>query len=142
MPATSNKNLEAAKALFDAIDTGKGWEGCSQYCAPTASFSAQAEPLAEIKTIQAYSEWMKNLLTVLTDGHYEMRSLASDPEHNNVCAYAVFIGTHLGDGGPVPPTRKTTRTDYVYVMKFEGDKISQMTKIWNAGYALKELGWA
>jgi hypothetical protein len=29
-----------------------------------------------------------------------------------------------------------------YVMQFEGDKIAHMTKIWNAGVALKELGWA
>ena len=27
-------------------------------------------------------------------------------------------------------------------MQFAGDKISHMTKIWNAGITLKELGWA
>jgi len=27
-------------------------------------------------------------------------------------------------------------------MGFDGDKIRHMTKIWNAGWALKELGWA
>jgi hypothetical protein len=26
-------------------------------------------------------------------------------------------------------------------MQFEGDKIVHMTKIWNAGLALKDLGW-
>jgi hypothetical protein len=25
---------------------------------------------------------------------------------------------------------------------FDGDKIRHMTKIWNAGWAMKELGWA
>jgi hypothetical protein len=29
----------------------------------------------------------------------------------------------------------------VYVMSFEGAKIRHMTKIWNAGWAMKELGW-
>ena len=47
-----------------------------------------------------------------------------------------------GPGGPVPPTGRRTSTDYVYVMQFEGGKIAHMTKIWNAGLALKELGWA
>jgi hypothetical protein len=28
------------------------------------------------------------------------------------------------------------------VMEFDGDKIRHMTKIWNAGWALRELGWA
>jgi hypothetical protein len=52
----------------------------------------------------------------------------------------VFSGTHTGEGGP-PPTGKSTRSDYVYAMEFDGDKIRHMTKIWNAGWALKELGW-
>ena len=49
---------------------------------------------------------------------------------------------HTGQGGPCPPTGKSTTTDYVYVMDFDGDKIRHMTKIWNAGWAMKELGWA
>jgi hypothetical protein len=130
-----------AAAFFEACETGKGWEGCAAYCTPDASFTAQAEPLAEVKTLQQYTEWMKGLLTVLTDGHYVVKSFATDAERNNVTAYGVFIGTHLA-GGPMPPTGKTTTTDYVYVMQFEGDKIAHMTKIWNSGLALKELGWA
>ncbi len=27
------------------------------------------------------------------------------------------------------------------MMEFQDGKISHMTKIWNAGWALKELGW-
>jgi len=26
-------------------------------------------------------------------------------------------------------------------MEFDGDKIRHMTKIWNAGWAMRELGW-
>ena len=132
---------ETAQAFFAACDTGKGWEGCSAYCTPTATFTAQAEPLQEFRTLQQYAEWMKGLLTALTDGSYEVKSFATDAERNNVCVYGVFTGTHLA-GGPVPPTGKTTNTDYAYLMQFEGEKISHLTKIWNSGFALKELGWA
>jgi len=131
---------ETAQAFFVTCETGKGWEGCSAYCTADATFTAQAEPLADVKTLQQYTDWMKGLLTVLTDGSYEVKSFATDAERNNVCAFAVFTGTHLA-GGPVPPTGKTTKTDYVYVMQFEGEKIAHMTKIWNSGLALKELGW-
>ena len=130
-----------AQAFFDACETGKGWDGCQAYCAPDATFSAQAEPLADVKTLRDYTEWMKGLLTVLTDGRYEVKSFATDAERNNVCAYGVFTGTHLA-GGPCSPTGKTTNTDYVYVMQFAEGKIVHMTKIWHAGLALKELGWA
>ena len=51
------------------------------------------------------------------------------------------IGTHTGSGGP-PPTGKSTRSDYVYCMSFDGDEIRDMTEIWNAGWAMKELSWA
>jgi len=50
--------------------------------------------------------------------------------------------THTSEGGPVPRTGRRIATDYVYLMQFEGDKIARMTKIWNAGLALKDLGWA
>jgi hypothetical protein len=132
---------ETAKAFFDACETGKGWEACKAYCSPDATFAAQAEPLADIKTLEQYTDWMKGLMTVLTNATYEVESFATDTERNNVCAYAVFSGTHLA-GGPVPPTGKSTKSDYVYVMQFSGDKIVHMTKIWHSGLALKELGWA
>lgn len=132
---------DAAKAFFAECEAGKGWATCNAYCTPDATFEAQAEPLTETRTLQQYTDWMKGLMTVLTDGRYEVRSFATDAERQNVCAYGVFTGTHLA-GGPCPPTGKTTRTDYVYVMQFEGEKIKHMTKIWHSGLALKELGWA
>ncbi len=132
---------EVAKRFFDACETGKGWEGCMQDCHPGATFAAQAGALADVDTVQAYTEWMKGLLIPLPDGSYEVRSFAVDEERNSVAAYGVFRGTHTGQGGPVPPTGKRVEADYVYVMEFDGDKIRHMTKIWNDGITLKQLGW-
>ena len=129
-----------AKDFFAACETGKGWDTCKGWCTPNASFAAQAEPLADVKTLEAYTDWMKGLMTVLTDASYEVKSFATDAERHNVAAYGVFSGTHLA-GGPIAPTGKKTVTDYLYVMQFTGDKISHMTKIWHSGLALKELGW-
>jgi predicted ester cyclase len=133
---------ETARAFFDACETGAGWEGCSPYCHADAGFSAQAEPLADISTLEGYADWMKGVLGPLPDASYELKSFATDPDRNNVSAYAVFSATHTGEGGPVPPTGKSTSSDYVYVMDFEDGKIRHMTKIWNAGLALRDLGWA
>jgi predicted ester cyclase len=130
-----------AKDFFEACEAGIGWETCKQYCKDQATFSAQAEPLADVRTLQQYADWMKGLLTFIPDGRYELKSFATDAERKSVCAYAVFFGTHTGQGGPCPPTGKSLRSDYVYVMEFEGEKIQHMTKIWHAGLAMKELGW-
>ena len=131
-----------AGAFFEACETGKGWEVSSGYCTPNATFSAQAEPLLDIKTLAQYTDWMKAITKLLPDARYEVKSFATDSTRNNVAAYAVFSGTQTGEGGLVPPTGRAVSTDYVYLMQFEGDKIAHLTKIWNAGLALKELGWA
>jgi predicted ester cyclase len=132
---------EIAAIFFEACERGRGWDVCQAYCTSDASFSAQAEPLTDVHTLQGYTEWMKGLLGFMPDGRYAIKSFAIDEERKSVCAYGVFSATHTGEGGPCPPTGKSTITDYVYVMHFTGDKISHMTKIWNAGMAMRELGW-
>lgn len=133
---------EVAERFFEACETGKGWDGCKEYCDADATFAAQAEPLADVNSLEQYAEWMKGLCAIMSDAGYEVKSMATDDARHNVCAYGVFSGTHTGEGGPVPPTGKRVSSDYVYVMDFDGDKIKHMTKIWHSGWALKELGWA
>jgi len=133
---------ESAMEFFEACETGKGANLCAQWCHDNASFSCQADALAEVTTISGYADWVQGLQTPIPDGNYELKAFASDEERGRVIAAAVFHGTHTGQGGPVAPTGKAAATDYVYVMDFKGDKIRHMTKIWNDGYALKMLGWA
>ena len=64
-------------------------------------------------TLKDYADWMKALRVFVPDGSYETKALALDEERNSV-----------------------------HVMDFEDGKIKHMTKIWNAGWAMKELGWA
>lgn len=137
----NNSMEQTARGFFEACEGGEGWQVCSRYCKPDASFAAQAEALADVTTLEAYTDWMKGLYTPMPDAGYDLKSWGVDAARNNVCAYAVFFGTHTGEGGPCPPTGKSVRSDYVYVMSFEGDKIAHLTKIWNSGYTLREIGW-
>lgn len=130
-----------AKLFFEACESGKGWEGCKSYCHPNATFSAQTGALSGIDTLAAYCDWMKNLLTPIPDGHYELRFFGVDEERDTVAAYAVFRGTQTGPGGPCAPTGKSIAADYVYAMQFNGDRIQSMTKIWNDTVSLQQLGW-
>lgn len=133
---------DAAKKFFEACETGKGWDTCKAYCRPDATFSSQTGALSDISTLEAYCEWMKNLLTPIPDGHYELKFFAADDAGQSVAAIAVFHGTQTGPGGPVPPTGKKIAADYVYHMIFDGDRIKHMTKIWNDTISLQQLGWA
>ena len=133
---------ETAEKFFAACETGQGWQACQTYCQPGATFSAQAGALADVRTLEHYTDWMKGMFTPLPDGSYDLKAFAADEARQSVMAYAVFSGTHTGEGGPIPPTGKNVQTDYVYVMEFDGGKIRHMTKIWNDGVALTGLGWA
>ncbi|WOH38811.1 ester cyclase [Thalassotalea fonticola] len=137
-----SNNLEQAKQFFEACETGKGWDVCKTYCHQGATFSAQTTALADIESLEGYTEWMKNLFTPIPDGRYNLRFFAEDEARECVAAYAVFHGTQTGPGGPGEPTGKTIEADYVYAIQFEGDLIRHMTKIWNDTISLQQLGWA
>ena len=134
-------NFETAKQFFDACETGKGWEGCQEFCHADATFSAQSGAVADITELAGYCEWMKNLLVPIPDGRYELKFMAEDEQRQSVAAFAIFHGTQTGEGGPVPPTGNTIVADYVYHMEFDGDRIKHMTKIWNDTISLQQLGW-
>ena len=104
-----------AEAFFEACETGKGWEVCSVYCTPNATFSAQAEPLVDVKTLAQYTDWMKGILAVLPDAHYEVRSFATDFARNSVSPRMAYFmgpipakaGQFLRPGGESPRITST-----------------------------------
>ena len=101
------------RRILRRMRTGKGWAGCQADCTPDASFAAQAEPLAEIRTLEAYCELDGWIAGFIPNGSYAIKAFATDEARRSVCAYGVFSGTDSGEGGPCPPTGKTTHTDYV-----------------------------
>ena len=133
-------NKEIAFKFFEACETGKGSATCKEWCREGATFSCQADALADITSLDGYADWMAGLLTPVPDGRYELKSFSEDEERGTVSAFAVFHGTNTGEG-PVPATGKTIAADYVYVMEFDGGKIRHMTKIWNDVHSLRQLGW-
>jgi hypothetical protein len=137
------KSFENAKTFFHNCESAKGWEACKDYVSDNANFSAQSEPLVEITKVKDYVDWMAGLGNITMPGcSYEIEAAAYDEEKNTALFFATFKGTHSGEGGPVPPTNKTTHSHYVYSLKMDGDgKIASMTKIWNASWALREIGW-
>ena len=134
---------DIAKQFFEACETGLGWEGCQSFVAADASFAAQSEPIADIASVEGYTEWMKQMGNeTLRGASYTLHASAWDEANQCALFFATFHATHVGEGGPVPATNKSTNTDYVYALKMnDEDLVESMTKIWNAPWALNELGW-
>ncbi len=141
--SSSSSISSVGRSFFDTCETGQGWAKCSAFCTPDATFSAQCEPFLAMKKLEEYSDWMKQANQYMSAVSYEIVTFGLDEATNSITAYAIFRGTHTGEGGPCPPTGKSAVTDYVYVMKFNKEnKICHLTKIWNSGLAMKDLGWA
>jgi len=136
-------SFETASAFFHACEGLKGWSGCKQYVADGATFSAQSEPIAGITTVEDYCEWMAGLGSgPLAGCNYDLHASAWDASNNTALFFATFSGRHSGEGGPVPATNKSTSTHYVYAVEMnKAGKVNRMRKIWNASWALRELGW-
>ena len=63
----------------------------------------------------------------MPDCDYDIKSLTVDEGSKHVSFFAVFSGTHTGEGGP-PPTGLKGTVDYVYVLEFSENKIKHATK--------------
>ena len=135
--------FENAKLFFEACEALAGWAGCKQYVAENASFTAQSEPLADVNTVEAYCEWVAAFGGVTAPGAtYDLHTAAYDESTRSAIFFATYHAKHTGDGGPVPPTNRETHSHYVYVLTMNMDnKVAKMVKIWNAPWAMKELGW-
>lgn len=135
--------FDTAKRFFAACETPLGWAGCAEYVEPGAPFSAQSEPLTDVRTVEAYCEWMHGFGTVTAPGaRYELHTCSFDEANNTATFFATYHATHTGDAGPVPATGKTTASEYVYIIKMsDTGRVAAMTKVWNAPWAMRELGW-
>ncbi len=126
--------FENAKKFFDACEAPEGWEGCKPYVVEGAPFTAQSEPLAEMKTVKEYCDWMRGLGTITAPGAtYTLHTSSYDEDTQTAVFFATYHAKHTGEGGPVPPTGKATNSDYVYFLTMNDDnKVKSMTKVWNA----------
>jgi len=135
--------MDVATAFFHACESLQGAAGCAEFAADGATFSAQCEPIADITSALDYCDWMAGLGSgPLAGCGYEIVNAAFDEGSSTGLFYGIFTGQHTAEGGPVPPTGKTAKADYVYAITVNDDnKVIHMVKIWNAPWSLGELGW-
>ena len=114
--------METAEKFFFECENGAGWKGCQQYCHPEATFSSEAKTLADVNTLENYTEWMVQVYQRISNISYSVEGMAHDEGRNVVMIYGIFCGE-----APEP-----FQLDYVYVLKFSGNKISHLTKVYQS----------
>ena len=147
-------NLETTKTFFDSCENGDGWEGCKKYCASGATFRSQGGAFHPPQvpepnlggSLENYTEWMKLIAKEVMPECYLTDVIYAYDETSRTAIFSgIFNGKHTKtpEGANLPPpTQKTTASDYVYKIHFNGSgKIDSVVKIWNSEWAAKELGW-
>lgn len=136
--------FETATEFFHTCESARGWAACSKYVEPNAPFAAQCEPLVEFTTIEEYVNWMTAFCDNIAPGSsYVLHASGFDEANNAALFFATYTLRHTGEGGPVPPTNMQTNSQYVYILEMsDSGKVKSMQKVWNAPWAMKELGWA
>merc|ERR1711907_293824 len=122
---------EAATALFDACESGKGWTECSQYCASTTNFTCQATDslpgpaITSCNSVEDYTEWMAGVCANMGEqASYAVEAKAFDEETQNTLIFATFGGF----------------SHYVYLIHTDGEgKVDAMTKCWNDAHAFEVM---
>ena len=114
--------METAEKFFFECENGAGWKGCQQYCHPEATFSSEAKTLADVNTLENYIDWMVQVYERISNISYSVEGMAHDEGRNVVMIYGIFCGE-----APEP-----FQLDYVYVLKFSGNKISHLTKVYQS----------
>ena len=136
--------FDNAKKVATTIDLVGHWSDIEDLVATDAPFDCQAPALKDVTTVKGWYDWMTNFNANIAPGCKPTNVIFAYDEDSNTCLMdATYTATHTGDGGPVPATNKSTATHYCYRIKMNADKkVESMTKIWNDGFCLSELGWA
>ena len=96
--------FENATKFFVACEAPEGWAGCKHYVAEGASFRAQSEPLAEIKTVEGYCDWMAAIGTVtLAGARYELHSSSYDEATRTAVFFATYHAYTPAKAAPYRP---------------------------------------
>lgn len=136
--------FDTATRFFHACEGLAGWAGCREMVAEGAPFAAQCEPLEGVDTVEQYTEWMAGLgKGPLAGCSYHLHASAWDEANRTALFFATFDAVHGGEGGPVPPTGRACSAHYVYALRMDAaGRVAHMTKVWNAPWSMRELGWA
>lgn len=135
--------MENAKKVIDICDNGKAFAEIADIVTDDAEFTCQADAMKDIKTVQGYNEWMAAFgSTTAPDFKVDIHNFSWNPEKKIATHFATFHCTHTGPGGPVEPTNKMMHTEYVYIVYMnDDDKCYKIHKVWNDGWAMRQVGW-
>ena len=99
--------------------------------------------MADVQTVKAYSECSKSFGAVTApEATYELHASSYDEATRMALFFATYHAKHTDECGRVPPTGKATQTHYVYSLTMnDSGKVASMIKIWNASWAMREMGW-
>lgn len=143
-PPDEFKNTQICMA---ACDGGGGWAACQHLCVEDATFTCQSDTMGKFTTIREYADFMAGFGLSCPNATWT----TDEESWNGVTHTATFFCTYYGQHtvsvegyGPTVPTLKKAVSHYcckVTTDPARGNKVVNITKVWNDIWMLRELGW-
>lgn len=137
MRTTSEENKALARRLGEAIDA-RQLDLLDDIVAPNFIRHCQATPEVDVRSLQAFKEFLRQDATVFPDSTQTLRHMLA--EGDLVAVWVTYDGTQRGQMGPFPPSGKKMQVDFGAVLRVENGKIAEMWVTWDNLAALAQLG--
>ncbi len=99
--------FDNATKFFHACESLRGWGECERYVEEGAAFSAQCEPLVDIKTVEDYVNWMTGFGSNTAAGcSFDLHTSAYDDANATAIYFATLPAVTLVTVGPFHPRTK------------------------------------
>jgi predicted ester cyclase len=137
MGTTIEDNKALARRLGEAIDARR-WELLDDIVAPDFVRHCQATPDVDVRSLEAFKEYLKQDASVFPDSTQTLRHMLA--EGDLLALWITYVGTQQGQMGPFPPTWKRMQIDCGVLLRIDNGKIAEMWVTWDNLAALAQLG--
>lgn len=137
MRTIAEQNKALARRFGDAINR-RQFDLLDDIVAPDFVRHCQATPQADVRSLAAFKEYLRQDAIVVPDSVQTPKHLLADGDL--VAVWATYEGTQSGPMGPFPPSGKKMQLEFAAVLRVENEKIAEMWVTWDNMAALAQLG--
>ncbi len=136
--SSTAEEIKALVQRFGQAINSRQWDLLDDIVAPGFVRHCQATPDVDVRSLQAFKDYLKHDSTVCPDSVQTLRHQAA--EGDLVAIWATYEGTQRGPMGPFPPSGKRVSLEFAAFLRVDAGRIAEMWVTWDNMAALAQLG--
>ncbi len=136
--SSTAEEIKVLVQRFGQAMNSRQWDLLDDVVAPGFVRHCQATPDVDVRSLQAFKEYLKQDDSVFPDSVQTLHHHVV--EGDLVAIWATYEGTQKGPMGSFPPSGKRVSLDFAAFLRVEGGRIAEMWVTWDNLTALFQLG--